>query len=114
MPCQFEKRESVNESLHDYLLRLFRYYLIVGGMPEAVNQFVHDQNVAKVRAIQQDIIELYRVDASQYDEEQKLKIRTIYDLIPSILENTALLRSSSILCPGFCRRCSASRNRQGN
>lgn len=84
---QFEKRESVNESMHDYLLRLFRYYLIVGGMPEAVNQFVHNQNIAKVRAIQQDIIELYRIDASQYDEEQKLKIRTIYDLIPSILEN---------------------------
>ena len=46
-------------------------------MPEAVNQVVHDQNIAKVRAIQQDIIELYRIDASQYDEEQKLKIRTI-------------------------------------
>ena len=84
---QFEKRESVNESMHDYLMRLFRYYLIVGGMPEAVNQFVLDQNIEKVRAIQQDIIELYRVDASQYDEEQKLKIRTIYDLIPSLLEN---------------------------
>lgn len=84
---QFEKREPVNESMHDYLLRLFRYYLIVGGMPEAVNQFVQDQNISKVRAIQQDIIELYRVDASQYDEERKLKIRTIYDLIPSLLEN---------------------------
>ena len=84
---QFEKREMLNESLHDYLLRMFRYYLIVGGMPEAVNQFVLDQNIAKVRAIQKDIIELYRVDASQYDEERKLKIRTIYDLIPSLLEN---------------------------
>ena len=84
---QFEKRESVNKSMHDYLMRLFRYYLIVGGMPEAVNQFVLDQNIEKVRAIQLDIIELYRVDASQYDEEQKLKIRTIYDLIPSLLEN---------------------------
>ena len=84
---QFEKREMLNESLHDYLLRMFRYYLIVGGMPEAVNQFVQDQNITKVRAIQKDIIELYRVDASQYDEERKLKIRTIYDLIPSLLEN---------------------------
>ena len=84
---QFEKREMLNESMHDYLLRMFRYYLIVGGMPEAVNQFVMDQNIAKVRAIQKDIIELYRVDASQYDEERKLKIRIIYDLIPSLLEN---------------------------
>lgn len=84
---QFEKREMLNESLHNYVMRMFRYYLIVGGMPEAVNQFVLDQNITKVRAIQQDIIELYRVDASQYDEERKLKIRTIYDLIPSLLEN---------------------------
>ena len=84
---QFEKREMLNESLHEYMMRLFRFYLIVGGMPEAVNQFVQDQNITKVRAIQQDIIELYRVDASQYDEERKLKIRTIYDLIPSLLEN---------------------------
>ena len=84
---QFEKREMLNESLHEYMMRMFRFYLIVGGMPEAVNQFVQDQNITKVRAIQQDIIELYRVDASQYDEERKLKIRTIYDLIPSLLEN---------------------------
>ena len=84
---QFEKREMLNESLHEYMMRLFRFYLVVGGMPEAVNQFVQDQNIAKVRAIQHDIIELYRVDASQYDEERKLKIRTIYDLIPSLLEN---------------------------
>ena len=84
---QFEKREMLNESLHEYVMRLFRLYLIVGGMPEAVNQFVQDQNITKVRAIQKDIIELYRVDASQYDEERKLKIRTIYDLIPSLLEN---------------------------
>jgi len=84
---QFEKRGMLNESLHEYVMRMFRFYLIVGGMPEAVNQFVQDQNITKVRAIQQDIIELYRVDASQYDEERKLKIRTIYDLIPSLLEN---------------------------
>lgn len=84
---QFEKREMLNESLHEYVMRIFRFYLIVGGMPEAVNQFVQDQNITKVRAIQRDIIELYRVDASQYDEERKLKIRTIYDLIPSLLEN---------------------------
>ena len=84
---QFERGEMLNESLHNYMMRMFRYYLIVGGMPEVVNQFVQDQNITKVRAIQHDIIELYRVDASQYDEERKLKIRTIYDLIPSLLEN---------------------------
>lgn len=87
MRTQFENNQPLSESLHEYMLKLFRYYLIVGGMPEAVNQFVSDQNINKVRKIQHDIIELYKVDASQYDEEHKLHIRTIYDLIPSTLEN---------------------------
>ena len=84
---QLEQRVALNESLHEYLLKMFRYYLIVGGMPEAVKQFVENQNISSVRSIQRDIIELYKVDASQYDEEKKLHIRTIYDLIPSVLEN---------------------------
>lgn len=84
---QYKRHEPLNESLHQYMLRMFKYYLIVGGMPEAVNQFVLDQNISKVRAIQQDIIDIYRIDASQYDQEHKLHIRTIYDLIPSAMEN---------------------------
>lgn len=83
----FERQEALNESLHEYVLRLFKYYLIVGGLPEAVKRFVLDQNISKVRAIQRDIVELYRIDASQYDQENKLHIRTIYDLVPSTLEN---------------------------
>ena len=84
---RFTLRQPLNGSLHEYMMRMFRFYLIVGGMPEAVNQFVKDQNIALVRSIQEDIINLYRVDVSQYDEERKLKIRTIYDLIPSLMEN---------------------------
>lgn len=87
MRQHFEKRQPLGESLHEYMIRMFRYYLIVGGMPESVNQFVSDQNISKVRQIQRDIVELYKVDASQYDSENKLHIRTIYDLIPSVLEN---------------------------
>ena len=83
----FLQSQTLDESLHEYMLRMFKYYLMVGGMPEAVNQFVQDQNITKVRNIQHDIIELYKIDASQYDDEHKLNIRSIYDLIPSSLEN---------------------------
>lgn len=83
----FNRQEPLSEPLHNYLMKMFQFYLIVGGMPQAVNQFVSDQNIGKVRDIQQEIIRLYRIDASQYDEANKLKIRTIYDLIPSVLEN---------------------------
>ena len=56
-------------------------------MPDAINKFVENRNIAQVRDIQRDIYALYRIDASQYDEEKKLVIRKVYDLIPSNMEN---------------------------
>ena len=66
---------------------LFRKYLLVGGMPDAVNAYLADKNIALVREIQNEIHEYYAADASKYDTERKLKIRRIYDLIPSNMEN---------------------------
>ena len=83
----FRANASLTESLHDYFLRMFRYYLITGGLPDAVNRFVADKNIQKIRKIQQDIHRLYGIDASQYDQDNKLVIRRIYDMIPSNLEN---------------------------
>ena len=84
---KFLKGESLNESLHNYMLQQFKTYLLVGGLPEAINKFLENRNIAQVRKVQRDIHALYRVDASQYDAEKKLVIRKIYDLIPSNMEN---------------------------
>ncbi|MCR5395599.1 MAG: AAA family ATPase [Bacteroidales bacterium] len=84
---KLNEKESLTESLHEYLLQQFKLYLLVGGLPEAVKQFKASRNIAQVRTIQKDIYNLYRVDASQYDEEKKLVIRKVYDLIPSNMEN---------------------------
>ena len=82
------KREKTDaEKLDDYIMKLFRYYLLVGGLPDAVNKFVESRNMVVVRTIQRDVHELYGIDASQYDAENSLKIRRIYDLVPSNLEN---------------------------
>ena len=83
----YQNEESLDEASHNLLLKRFLYYLLVGGLPEAVNTYLEDRNMVRVRGIHNDIHELYRIDASQYDEEHKLKIRRIYDLIPSNLEN---------------------------
>ncbi len=83
----FLRREPLNDSLHDYMLRQFRIYLLVGGMPDAVNKFLETRNIVLVRRIQDNIHELYKLDASQYDSEKKLAIRKIYELIPSNMEN---------------------------
>ncbi|MBO4588444.1 MAG: ATP-binding protein [Bacteroidales bacterium] len=83
----FKREEALDESTHEMLLKRFKYYLLVGGLPEAVNKYLEDRNMVRVRSVHKDIHELYRIDASQYDLERKLKIRRIYDLIPSNLEN---------------------------
>ncbi len=83
----FEKRQPLPEGLHRYILQQFQYYLLVGGLPDAVNHFVESHNMREVRDIHRDIHELYRTDASQYDTERKLMIRRIYDMVPSQLEN---------------------------
>ena len=83
----FEKRQPLPEGLHRYILQQFQYYLLVGGLPDAVNHFVEAHNMREVRDIHRDIHELYRTDASQYDAERKLMIRRIYDMVPSQLEN---------------------------
>lgn len=83
----FIHEKPLDERTHHLLLKRFQYYLLVGGLPEAINNYLADRNMARVRQTHRDIHNLYRIDASQYDKEHKLKIRNIYDLIPSNLEN---------------------------
>ena len=79
--------ESLNESLHNYMMQQFKIYLLVGGLPEAINKFLENRNMTQVRKVHRNIHNLYRIDASQYDKEKKLLIRKIYDMIPSNMEN---------------------------
>ena len=83
----FIREEALDENTHNLLLKRFLYYLLIGGLPEAVNKYLEDRNMVRVRQTHTDIHNLYRIDASQYDEGHKLVIRKIYDLIPSNLEN---------------------------
>lgn len=83
----FENLTSLDETTHNKMLDLMKKYLFTGGMPDAVNSFLKNQNIMEVRRIQSTIYDLYGDDASKYDREHKLKIKRIYDLIPSTLEN---------------------------
>ena len=84
---KYERQESLDGATHAKVLDMFRKYLLVGGMPDAVNAFVAEKNIQLVRQIQSEIYAYYAADASKYDDGRKLKIRRIYDLIPSNLEN---------------------------
>lgn len=80
-------RETLDESMHGYLMKKFREYLVTGGLPEAVNSFLTDLNIVRLRRIHRDIHNLYKIDCSKYDAEKKLSIRKVYDMIPSLMEN---------------------------
>ncbi len=89
MESKIGKRESLSESLHAKMMDLFKKYLLVGGLPDAVNSFISRKNIVEVRDIQQEIHHLYRLDAARYEQEsqRKLKIQRIFEMIPSNLEN---------------------------
>lgn len=85
---KFSSRESLDEAMHQKLLDLFKKYLIVGGLPDCVNEYLNTRNVMNIRKIQEDIVRFYGEDASRYDTERKLKIKRIYDMLPSTMQNT--------------------------
>ena len=87
MRRKFEQREALDEAAHNKMMDYFRKYLLVGGLPEAVNTYLETKNIQRVREIQSEIHRYYAADASKYDSERKLKIRRVYDLIPSNMEN---------------------------
>ena len=84
---KFLANESLDEGMHNRMMSLFKNYLLVGGMPQAVNTFIATNNIMKVREVHTGIHELYGIDAAKYDKENRLKIQRIYSLIPSFLEN---------------------------
>lgn len=87
LKTKFKNLETLEETTHNKVLDLFKKYLLIGGLPDAVNSFINKKNIVEVRKIQSDIYDYYGDDASKYDKEHKLKIKRIYDLIPSSLEN---------------------------
>ncbi len=87
MQKKFERFEALDESMHNKMMDLFRKYLLVGGLPDAVNAYLETKNIQRVREIQAEIHDYYATDSSKYDAEKKLKIRRVYDLIPSNMEN---------------------------
>ena len=83
----FDNLVSLPESTHKHLLEMFKKYLLVGGLPDAVKLYIETKNIQLIREFHDEIHEYYGKDASKYDLEHKLKIRKIYDLIPSNMEN---------------------------
>lgn len=85
---KYDRSEIFDEATDKRLSDLFRKYLLVGGLPDAVKAYVETNNIVEVRGIHRDIMRLYIEDAIKYenDSRRKLKIRRIYEMIPSNME----------------------------
>jgi predicted AAA+ superfamily ATPase len=82
----FENNEPMNPALHKVALDLYKQYLVVGGMPAVVKQFVETQSFLKSQMLQNDIFNEYTADMSKYaDTTTSVKIRACYNSIPAQL-----------------------------
>ena len=78
----WRNRIAVDEFIHGKMIELFRLYLVVGGMPAAVSEYIETNNLQEVMVVQQDIIRLYKRDIAQYAPQDKLYLEEIFNLIP--------------------------------
>jgi len=81
----WETKTPVDNFVHSKIMDLFRLYLVVGGMPAAVKEYLETNNLQRVMSKQQEIIQMYKRDIAQYDTANKLSIEEIFELIPSEL-----------------------------
>lgn len=81
----FEEKRPVDPLVHGKMMDLFRLYLIVGGMPAAVTQYLTSNNLKAVVREQRGILSLYKKDIAKYDPDNKLYLEDIFELIPSEL-----------------------------
>ena len=79
----FINKEKVDELVKAMFLKYFREYVIIGGMPEVVKNFIKEQNLYLVNLVQNQIIGYYKMDVTRYisDLEKRMRVMNIYDAI---------------------------------
>lgn len=81
----FEKEKPLGDALHREVMKLFREYMFVGGMPQAVERYVESKDLLAVKEVHKNILTLYRDDIGKYAEGYDLKVRGIFDALPGEL-----------------------------
>ena len=81
----FEKKLPLGHALHRKAMDLFRLYLIIGGMPQAVKEYSETKDFEKVDLIKREILELYRNDIQKHAKGAELKAEDVFDEIPAQL-----------------------------
>lgn len=82
----FERKKPLGQLMHRRAMDYFRLYMIVGGMPQAVEKYVETRDFAKVDKLKRRILDLYRSDISKYAKGYDTKVKSIFEEIPSQLQ----------------------------
>ena len=92
----FEKRQPLGDAIHRKMMRDFRLYMLIGGMPQAVDEYLRTNNFRKVDAVKRDILNLYEDDFRKIDPTGKISL--LFDAVPAQLnKNTSRYQVSSVL-----------------
>lgn len=83
----WETKTPVDSKIHESMLKVVQLYLVVGGMPAAVQAYIDTNDLNVVEEKQREILSMYKLDISQYDADRKLEINEIFELIPSELDS---------------------------
>ncbi len=92
----YEAGKAVGEQVNRRLLRDFRLYMLVGGMPQSVDEYIHTNNLRKVDLVKRDILRLYEDDFKKFDPTGRASL--LFDSIPAQLsKNASRYQVSSVL-----------------
>ena len=83
----YENKKPLGQALHRKAMDLFRQYLIVGGMPQAVEAYISSHDFDEVDQVKRRILNLYRDDIRKHAGGYEMKVEAIYDELPSQLKN---------------------------
>lgn len=84
---RFDKKSAIDPVVHAKMMELTRLYLVVGGMPASIVAYLESNDLQQVVRSQSDIIALYRKDISKYADKDALKIKEIFDFLPTELNS---------------------------
>ena len=83
----YERRKPLGDSVHRKIMKKFRTYMVIGGMPQAVSAFVEGKTFAQIDFIKRNILSLYEEDLAKYDRDNREKAAVVFRTIPEQLEN---------------------------
>ena len=83
----FEKRKPLGDAIHRKIMKNFRIYMVVGGMPQAVDAYVSGKTYEQIDFVKRNMLSLYEEDLAKYDSENREKASVIFRTIPEQLEN---------------------------